>query len=275
MSLTVDGIEITNPNKVIYGKDNVTKQEVVNYYNEIYKMMIPHIKARPLSVIRCHNSIENEVFFKKHPTTEREYVEVFKEGEQEFFYINNKKQLISQAQFGTIEFHVWGSCVKKINSPNLMIFDLDPADDLPLSKLREGVYNLKSTLDDLRLTSFLKTSGGKGYHILVPFSSAKNWEDFGQFAKRVALLMECKWPKLYTSNIRKNKREGKIFVDWLRNSKGATCVAPYSLRARQGAPISWPILWKQLDKVKPNEVTIKNYNEFLLKEDTFKNTADT
>ena len=156
----------------------------------------------------------------------------------------------------SIEFHIWGSNVADINHPNIMVFDLDPDENLSLKKLREGVTDLKSILDELKLKSFLKTSGGKGYHIVVPINNV-TWNQFKTISKNIARLMEEKWKDKYTTNIRKEKRKGKIFIDWQRNIKGATFVAPYSLRARSNLPVSFPISWNELDKIKPNQITLR------------------
>ena len=156
----------------------------------------------------------------------------------------------------SIEFHTWGSKIDNINHPDIMVFDLDPDETLSLKKIREGVKDLKSILDELKLKSFLKTSGGKGYHILVPINNV-TWKNFRNIAKNIADLMEMKWPEKYTSNIRLKSRKNKIFIDWVRNTKGATSIAPYSLRIRPNAPVSMPISWNELDKIKPNEITLK------------------
>lgn len=263
MKIKIAGIEISNADKIVYSKPKIKKIDIIKYYKNISDLMLPYLNKRLLSVIRCHQGVNDQCFFKKHPTTEKEYVEIYDENEDEYFFIKTKKQLIYQAQMGTIEFHTWASLTPKIDKPNLMVFDLDPDKKLPLAKLRQGVRHLKEILDELAIESFLKTSGGKGYHIVIPFSPCKNWEVFNDFAKLVAELMQQKYPKLYTTNIRKSERGGKIFIDWLRNSKGATCVAPYSLRARDGASISWPIAWEDLDNIKPNEVNIKNFEKYI------------
>ena len=256
------GIEITNSSKIIYPNEKITKLDVVNYYSEVSTLMLPYLKNRLLSVIRCHQGIKGECFFKKHPTTERKYLNIFKIQNDEYFYLNDSKQIVYQAQMGTVEFHTWGSNIKNLDKPDIMTFDLDPDEKLSLEKLRQGVWHLKEVLDLLKLKSYLKTSGGKGYHILVPFSYSNSYEKLNEFSKNVALLMEQKWPKLYTSNIRKEDRKGKIFVDYLRNNFGATCVAPFSLRAREGAKISFPIDWKDLEKISPNEIDIFNYKKY-------------
>lgn len=256
-------LEITNPNKIIFPLDNITKIDLINYYIDISNLMLPFVKNRILSVIRCHEGIKKECFFKKHPTNDKDMVKIINVGDEEYFYITNKLQLVYQAQMGTIEFHTWASEVKNINMPKTMVFDLDPDKELPLNKLREAVLKVKHVLDELNLQSFLKTSGGKGYHIVVPFSKCKDWDSFYKFSQQLAFIVENKWNDIFTTNIKKSSRKGKIFIDYLRNNKGATCVAPYSVRARDGAPISMPISWEDLNKIKPDEINIKNYKKYL------------
>lgn len=269
------GIEISNPKRIIYPKDNITKLDVIKYYARVAPKMLPFLEDKLLSVIRCHNSINDECFFKKHPTLTSPHIKLYKNSKETYFYITSQKGIITQAQNGTIEFHTGGSSVNNINKPTVMVFDLDPDENLPLENLRQGVIHLKQLLDQLNLKSYLKTSGGKGYHIVVPFSYSKNWESFSSFAKNVALVLESKYPKLYTTNIRKNQRNGKIFIDYLRNDKNSTCVAPYSLRARDNAPISMPISWQNLNKIAPNDVTIKNISKFLSLKDPWQDFYDT
>lgn len=259
----IKDIKITSPDKVLFPKDKIKKIDVINYYIEVSSLMLPFIENRLLSVIRCHDSIKGECFFKKHPTTDKDFVNIFQDEDEEYFYINKNYQLIYQAQNGTVEFHSGASNIKKINKPNIMVFDLDPDEKLSLANLREAVLKVKSVLDDLNLQSFLKTSGGKGYHIVVPFSDSKDWESFYEFSRHIAIIAENKWPDYFTTNLKKVQRKGKIFIDYLRNNQGSTCVAPYSLRAREGAPISMPIAWEDLKSIKPNEVTIKNYKKYL------------
>ena len=130
-----------------------------------------------------------------------------------------------------------------------MVFDLDPDEGMDLSRVRQGVRDVKNILAELSLNSYLKTSGGKGYHVVVPLKPAVAWDGFHNFARRVAEVMEQKWPDRYTSNVRKAKRTNKIFIDWIRNGRGATSIAPYSLRARKGTGVSMPIAWDELDTV--------------------------
>lgn len=159
---------------------------------------------------------------------------------------------------GTVEFHVWGSCVETLEQPDMMVFDLDPDVGMDIGRVRQGVRDIRDILAELSLKAYLKTSGGKGYHVVVPLKPSASWEVFHDFARRVAEVMENKWPERYTSNVRKAKREDRIFIDWIRNGRGATIVAPYSIRARRGAWVSMPIAWDELDAVVPDGISMQD-----------------
>ncbi len=177
---------------------------------------------------------------------------------EDYFYIENASGLISEAQMGTLEFHIWGSCIDELERPDMMVFDLDPDEGMDIDRVRQGAKDMKSILAELSLNSYLKTSGGKGYHVVVPLKPAVDWDVFYNFSKRVAEVMEQKWPERYTSNVRKAKRADKIFIDWIRNGRGATSVAPYSLRSRKGAKVSMPISWDELDTVAPDDINMSD-----------------
>ena len=275
---SVEGIKISNPNKLIYNKPKITKMDIVKYYQKVSKRMMPYLENRLISVVRCPDGIDGEQFFKKHLEDDRIGISKVKlknktSKKEDYYYINDITGLINEAQMNSIEFHIWGSQVKTLEKPDIIVFDLDPDEKLSLKKLRDGVRDLKSLLDELDLKSYLKTSGGKGYHIVVPINNV-NWKETRKIAKDIATLMETKWPDKYTSNIRKDKREGKIFIDWVRNTRGATSIAPYSLRARKNATVSMPIAWKDLDKIKPNEITMKKAIERLKLSDPWKDFFD-
>lgn len=274
---TINYITITNPNKIIFDEDKITKKDIINYYQKIAKRMMPFLENRIISVIRAPNGYKQEVFFKKHLDNKNDGIGKInlkkKEKRTDYYYILDEIGLISEVQMNSFEFHIWGSLASNINKPNLMVFDFDPDEKLSLFELRNGVKDLKMILDDLGLKSFLKTSGGKGYHVLVPVKNM-NWNAFSKTAENIALLMTSKWPDKYTTNMRKIKRKGKIFIDWYRNKKESTFVAPYSLRLRKSAPISMPISWKELDSVKPNEITIKNVSQRLKKKDPWSHFFD-
>lgn len=259
-SLIIQGIKITNPDKVLFDGPVITKGDVVRYYAEVADRMLPYVGHRLLSTIRCPKGITQTCFYKKHPgpgSKEVVTMPVADGGEtEEYFYIENAAGLISEAQMGTVEFHIWGSSVETLELPDMMVFDLDPDEGMELGRVRQGVMDVKGILTELSLKSYLKTSGGKGYHVVVPLKPSVSWEVFHDFARRVAEVMEQKWPDRYTSNVRKSRRSGKIFIDWIRNGRGATSVAPYSLRARKGARVSMPIAWDELDSVAPDGITM-------------------
>ena len=244
--------------------------DIVKYYEIVSKRMMPYLKYRIISTVRCPNGVSEESFFKKHLENEREgVVRIDLKKNDDYYYITNTKGLISEVQMNSIEFHTWGNNINNLEYPDIMVFDLDPDENLPIKKLREGVIDLKSILDELKLKSFLKTSGGKGYHVLVKVSGV-NWKEFREISKNIAKLMETKWPDKYTSNIRKNKRDNKIFIDWVRNTRGATSIAPYSLRIRNKATVSMPIRWDELNTIKPNEITLKKAIKRLKDNDPWK-----
>lgn len=261
-SIMIEGIKITNPDKVIFTDPEITKGDVIRYYTEVAERMLPYVSHRILSIVRCPKGIAQACFYKKHPGPGSRGIVITSvsssAGETEdYFYIDNPLGLIYEAQMGTLEFHTWGSRVDELEKPDLMVFDLDPDEGMDLIRVRQGVRDMKNVLDELSLNSYLKTSGGKGYHVVVPLKPAVSWDVFYDFARRIARVMERKWPDRYTSNVRKAKRSNKIFIDWIRNGRGATSIAPYSLRARKGAGVSMPISWKELDMVAPGGVNME------------------
>lgn len=257
----IGGVKITNPDKVLFEEPKITKREVAEYYYKISEKMFPYVDGRLLSIVRCPKGIGEACFYKKHPANDSKGVFNFdlpdgEGGSEQYFYIGEPAGLVSEAQMGTIEFHTWGSRAESVESPDIMVFDLDPDEGMTLERIRKGARDLKEVLDGLALPSFLKTSGGKGYHIVVPLERGMDWEAFRAFSKRVAEVMAKKFPDRFVTNVRKTARKGKIFVDWMRNGRGATSVAPYSLRARKGAPVSMPIAWDELDNFAPDAFRI-------------------
>lgn len=268
----IGSVKVTNINKVVCKKPKITKKDVLVYYATVAKRMLPFLQNRVISIVRCPDGPSGECFFKKHPDQKANGILSVNvknsEGEtEEYFCVSNLNGLLFEAQMNTIEFHTWASTLQQMEKPTMMVFDLDPDKGLGLKEVRQGVKDLKSILDKLGLKSFLKTSGGKGYHVVVPFLPSVGWEDFANFSKQVAVLMEQTWPEKYTTNIRKQNRKGKIFVDWQRNTRSATAVAPYSIRAREGMSVSMPIFWKELDTIAPNDIDMKKAMERLKKRD--------
>lgn len=259
--IIIEGIKITSPDKVMFDDPEIKKVDVIRYYEKVAERMLPYVSHRILSIVRCPKGISQTCFYKKHPGPGSKGIVTTpvsnSRGDTEvYFYIESASGLISEAQMDTLEFHTWGSRVDELEKPDMLVFDLDPDEGMDLTTVRQGVQDLKSVLDELSLNSYLKTSGGKGYHVVVPLKPAGSWDAFRDFAKRIAMVMEQKWPDRYTSNVRKANRKNKIFIDWIRNTRGATSIAPYSIRARKGARVSMPIAWDELNTVTPNGVTM-------------------
>lgn len=266
-------ILLTSPNKKIIG--NITKKVIFNYYKKVAPYMMPYLENRIISVVRAPSGINNKIFFKKHLENQKRYLEKINissknDKEKDYYYILDEIGLLSEVQMNSYEFHIWGSNASNKNKPNMMVFDLDPDKSLSLDKLRLGVKYLKEILDNLNLKSFLKTSGGKGYHICIPFKNNLTWKKFYKISEDIANIIENTHSELFTTNNRKEKRKNKIFIDYLRNQKSATFVAPYSIRLRKNAPVSMPIAWNELDKIKPNEITIYKAIKRLKKKDPWK-----
>lgn len=271
----IEGIQITNPNKKIFTTPKITKLEIAHYYQKVAKRMLPYLDHRIISTIRCPSGKKEECFFKKHfeanDGLKKVNIQNSNGKKEDYYYIKDITGLIQEVQMNSYEFHLWGSKLPKINHPDMLVFDLDPDEKMSLSQVREGVKDLKSILDDLHLKSFLKTSGGKGYHVVVPTHSFHSWKEFRFFAKKIAEIMELKWPTKYVSNMRLKNRKNKIFIDWVRNTKSATSVAPYSLRMKKKITVSMPISWKELEKVTPNGITIEEALKRMKRKDPWEN----
>jgi len=268
-------ILVSNPDKIIFKKEHVTKQDIMDYYKLVVKRMMPFLEDRLISTVRAPNGIDNEIFFMKHLNTLSNNIgkKVLKDKNGEatdYYFIKNGNGLLEEVQMNSYEFHIWGSKQKSYKKPDILVFDLDPDEGLSLKKVRDGVKDLKSILDDLGLKAYLKTSGGKGYHIYVPLCMI-SWKKCEKIAEDIANVMVLNWPEKYTTNMRKEKRKNKIFIDYFINKEGATSVAPYSLRLKKKAAVSCPIFWKELDKVKPDDITIKNIKERLKKKNPWQN----
>lgn len=262
-NIIISGVKISSPEKIIFNDPEIRKEDVIRYYERVSERMLSYVGHRILSIVRCPKGVSQTCFYKKHPGPGSKGIITIPvstgSGEtEEYFYIDNKSGLISEAQMGTLEFHTWGSRIEELEKPDMMVFDLDPDEGMDIEKVRQGVRDIKSILSELSLISYLKTSGGKGYHVVVPINPSVNWDTFHDFARKVAEVMEQKWPDRYTSNVRKAKRAGKIFIDWIRNARGATSIAPYSLRARKGAKVSMPIFWDELDTIAPDGINMEN-----------------
>ena len=260
-------IELTNPDKIIFKNPKVTKEDIYLYYKAVAKKMVHFLENRLISTIRLPEGALGTPFFMKHFENSAKYLGEKKIKGSKYYYIKNIKGILKEVQMNSFEFHMWGCKASDINHADILVFDLDPDEKLSLDKLREGVRDLKRILDQCHMDSFLKTSGGKGYHVVVPLKRRITWTKARSITRNIAKLMEMTYPDKYTSNMKKVKRKEKIFIDWVRNTKGATSVAPYSLRLRLKPTVSMPIKWSDLDKIKPDEIDIKTALTFLKRKD--------
>jgi bifunctional non-homologous end joining protein LigD len=264
------GIEISSPERVIFPELKLTKKDLADYYATIEPLIMIDAAKRPMTLIRCPGGRTGECFFQKHdkgtfgPHVKHIPIEESNGAVEDYLYFDDVRGLLASVQMGTVEFHGWGSKVDKLEYPDRLVFDLDPDVGLDFNLVKTAAVRLKALLEDLGLKSFPLLSGGKGMHVVVPLDQSKDWPTVKSFAERFSRAISEAEPQTFTANIRKVQRKGRIFLDWLRNQRGATAVMPYSARAREGAPVSAPIAWEELDRYKGgNHFTIRDADELL------------
>jgi bifunctional non-homologous end joining protein LigD len=245
------GVRLSHPDKVLYPGQGITKLDLANYYAQVSDWMLPHVIDRPLAIVRCPAGSGKACFFQKHPGDgagdHLRQVNVAKEGAPEYnLAVGDVAGLISLVQRGVLEIHVWGSRAKQLEKPDRLIFDLDPDPSVDWPDVIAAARQIRLLLGELGLTTFLKTTGGKGLHLVVPVQPRAEWHDAKAFCRAVADFMVRLAPDRFTATMSKAARKGKIFIDYLRNARGATAVAPYSTRNRPGATVSVPIAWEEL-----------------------------
>ena len=251
---SVADVTLTHPDKVFYPDTGTTKRDLADYYQYVQKWMLPHVVDRPLALVRCPDGLSSKCFFQRNwSETLPRAIDKIDIGESKttevHVAIHNLAGVISMAQIGVLEIHAWNCRNDDIERPDQLIFDLDPGPDLPWKRIVEAARQLNRTLESLRLPTFLKTSGGKGLHITIPIERTIDWDSAKSFCETIAKSLAQK-SDLFVANMRKDLRGGKIYVDYNRNGRGATAVAPYSSRARAGAPVAMPISWDELGKLK-------------------------
>jgi bifunctional non-homologous end joining protein LigD len=247
------GINITSPDRVIYPELGLTKGDLANYYATIEPLIMVDAADRPMTLIRFPSGRTGESFFQKHdkgtfgPHVKQVPI-LEKDGHTEdYLYFDGIEGLLACVQMGTIEFHGWGSRVEKVEYPDRLVFDLDPDVGLDFGNVKEAAKLLRELLKGLGLESFPLLSGGKGVLVVVPLDATADWPEVKSFAERFSRAISEAEPGMFTANIRKEQRKGRIFLDWLRNQRGATAVLPYSARGREGAPVAVPVAWDELD----------------------------
>ncbi len=246
-------VKISNPDRVIFPESKITKGELAHYYRAVWPAMLPWIVSRPVSLVRCPQGRASKCFFQKHDSgsfgAHVKHVPIReKDGHSEdYIYVDDAAGILTCVQMGTIEFHGWGSRVADVEKADRIVFDLDPDEGLGFDKVKKAAHDLRAHLADIGLTTFPMLTGSKGVHVVAPLTPEAEWPVVKDFCQRFALALAEAEPERFTAALSKAKRTGRIFIDYLRNQRGATAVMPYSARARDNAPVAAPINWDELD----------------------------
>lgn len=255
----VAGIAISHPERVVYPGDGITKMEVARYFERTAELMLPFVVNRPLALLRAPSGLAGQMFFQKSFDRHRPsgvFAKTLGDGTETLF-IKNTRGLVSLAQFGVIELHPWGAKYSRIGEPDFLTWDLDPHPSVPWAEVLGAAFLLRDFLGERGLDTIVKTSGGKGLHIQLPVKPSFGWDVLKEFSKQVAGAVAALNPPKLTTTISKSRRVGKIFIDYLRNGRGATCIAPWGLRAREHAPVSMPVNWSDLPDVTAAGFTLR------------------
>lgn len=253
---------LSSPSKILFPDIRGTKQDVWDYYSAVSDYLLPEIAGRPLSIIRCPAGTGRPCFFQKHHTAGLELVSSVKLKEESgtnayYLVVEDVASLMELVQFNALEFHPWGSHATNPDVADRVVFDLDPGPGVPFSEVKQAAVDIRKRLEALELQSFLRASGGKGLHVVVPLNPGCDWDLTKRFAHGFANALSEAEPLRFLATASKRLRNKRIFVDYLRNGRGATAVASYSLRAREGAPVAMPLAWSELSKLqKANAFTI-------------------
>ncbi len=249
----IGGVRVSSVGRVVYPEAGLTKGEVAGHYAKVGKRMLTHAADRPLSLLRCPDGISGECFFQKHagkgfPDTVKTMPIEEKDGEwEDYMYVSTPEGLIGAAQMGTLEFHIWGAARDRIERPDRMVFDLDPDEELDFKRVKAAAQQVREGLTACGLQSVPMVTGGKGVHVIAPLRRISGWDTVKYFARTFAETLADRDPDALTATMSKSKRKGRVFIDWLRNERGATAIAPYSLRARPRAAVAVPVSWDELD----------------------------
>jgi bifunctional non-homologous end joining protein LigD len=249
------GVRISNPDRVIYPESGITKGQLADYYALMADPILAWLADRPVSLVRCPQGRAKQCFFQKHDAGSFgeavKHVPIReKDGHEEpYLYVDDAKGMLTCVQMGAIEFHGWGSKVADVEMPDRLVFDLDPDEGLGFEEVKRAAVQLRDVLGEIGLATWPMLSGGKGVHVVAPLDASRDWVAVKDFAHRFALAISEAHPDRFTANMKKVQRKGRIFLDWLRNQRGATAVLPYTVRARPNAPVAAPVTWDELEDI--------------------------
>lgn len=268
--MTVAGVSITHPEREVYPDIHLSKLQLAEFYEAAAPLMLPHIRNRPISSVRCPDGISGQCFFQKHWPPKggaKINTKPVAEGSgdpEPYAFASSARDLVALVQHGTVETHVWGSRFDSLDKPDRLVLDLDPGPKVPWRTVKDAALDVRKLFASLELESWVKLTGGKGIHVVVPIERRADWSVVNGFAKAAAERLMRDNPNRYVAKASKAIRDERIFVDWLRNSRGATYAAPWCARARAGAPVSVPLDWDELSAVKkPDQFTIPNVMKML------------
>jgi bifunctional non-homologous end joining protein LigD len=263
----VEGVRLSNPDKVLWHEQGITKGELADYYVAVAEFMLPHVARRPVTMVRCPTGAEKKCFYQRHTASGvlEQLREVTIPGfDEPYLYIEDVAGLIAMVQMGTLEIHPWGVRIEAPDRPDRIIFDLDPDEGLGFADVIAAAIEIRQRLGALGMTGFVKTTGGKGLHVVVPIEPESEWRVAKAFAKDFSAAMAADAPDRYLTRISKAERSGRIFIDYLRNDATSTAVGPYSTRSRPGAPVATPLEWDELaEGLDPKAFTVETVPERL------------
>jgi bifunctional non-homologous end joining protein LigD len=256
----IAGVTLTHPDRVLYPEEGLTKSDVALYYERVAPWILPHLAGRPTTLVRCPEGIgagsRRACFYQKHvsaglPSTVTRVKVKEKTKVSEYVVVDSLPSLMALVQLGFLELHTSNARADRLEQPDRLVFDLDPDPSLPWERVVAAALTVRKRLEALGLASFVKTTGGKGLHVVTPIVPGPDWETCVAVSRRIVQLMEAEEPEAYVTTMSKKQRVGKIFLDTLRNARGATSVAAYSTRASAGAPVSVPIAWDEMQDADP------------------------
>jgi bifunctional non-homologous end joining protein LigD len=262
-AVEVAGVRLTHPDRVLYPEQGLTKRDLALYYESVGERMLPYVAGRPLTLVRCPEGHAKQCFIQRHikndfPDAVRR-LEVREKKPVVYPVVDSVAGLVALVQMGVLEIHPWGSPGDRLEEPDRMLFDLDPDPSVDWKLVIEAARLLRERLSEAGLVSFVKTTGGKGLHVVSPLAGKTSWKQASSFARALAETITADAPERYLSEASKAKRKGKIFIDYLRNARSATAVAAYSTRARRGAPVSTPVDWDELGRIRSSDqFTVEN-----------------
>lgn len=249
------GVRLTSPDRVVFPGQGVTKAGLAAYYAAVAERMLPHIAKRPLSLLRCPQGRAKYCFFHKHdtggfPPAMKSVPITEKDGaEENYFYVEDLAGLIAGTQMNVLEWHVWGAPIHDVEKAERIVFDIDPDEGLGFDQVRAAAGDIGEVLGALGLQSYPLLTGGKGIHVIAPLKPRAPWPEAKQFCRSLAQRLAQEQPERFTATMSKAKRKGRLFIDYLRNERGSTAIAPWSTRARQSAPVAVPVRWAELPGV--------------------------